>query len=70
MNKTKVFVVKFESQADHKVYFVNFESQQKNHQIICPGELVKYESQADVKVYFVKFESQATIKILAKNFPK
>lgn len=70
MTKTKIFIVKFESQADYKVFFVQFESQQKNHQIICPGELVKFESQADVKVYFVKFESQATIKILAKNFPK
>lgn len=66
----KVFIVKFESQADHKVCFVNHDSQQKNHQIIAGGQLVKYESQADVKVFIVKHESQATIKITQKNFPK
>jgi hypothetical protein len=66
----KVFIVKYESQADYKVYFVNYESQQKNHQIIAGGKLVQYESQADVKVFIVKYESQANIKILQKNFPK
>ncbi|MCK4344260.1 MAG: hypothetical protein KAX05_03160 [Bacteroidales bacterium] len=66
----KVFIVKYESKADYKVCFVNYESQQKNHQMIEGGKLVKYESQANVKVYIVKYESQADIKILHKNFPK
>ena len=66
----KVFIVKYESQADYKVYFVNYDSQQKNHQIIAGGKLVNYESQADCKVFIVKYESQATIKITRKNFPK
>ena len=66
----KIFIVKYESQADYKVYFVNYDSQQKNHQIIAGGKLVNYESQADCKVFIVKYESQATIKITRKNFPK
>jgi hypothetical protein len=69
-SKAKVFIVKYESQADHKVFFVDYDSQQKNHQIISPGELVGYESQANVKVFIVNYESQASIKILRKNFPK
>lgn len=69
-SKAKVFIVKYERQADHKVFFVDYDSQQKNQQIISPGELVDYESQADVKVFIVNYESQAGIKILRKNFPK
>ncbi len=69
MGKAKVFIVSYESQANHKVYFCDYESQQRNHQIISAGELVKYESQADIKVFIVQYESQATIKILRKNFP-
>jgi len=63
-------MVNYESQADYKVYFVDYESQQKNHQIIENGKLVDYESQADVKVFIVNYESQADIKILRKYFPK
>ncbi|OQA01693.1 MAG: hypothetical protein BWY70_00288 [Bacteroidetes bacterium ADurb.Bin408] len=66
----KVFIVKYESQADYTVFFVDYESKQKNHQIIAGGKLVNYESQADCKVFIVKYESQADIKILRKNFPK
>ena len=66
----KVFIVNYESQADYKVYFVDYESQQKNYQIIAGGNLVNYESQADVKVFIVNYESQADICIMRKNFPK
>lgn len=66
----RVFIVNYESQCDYKVFFCDYESQQKNHQIIIGGELVDYESQADVRVYIVNYESQANIKIMRKNFPK
>jgi hypothetical protein len=66
----KVYIVNYESQADYNVYFVEYESQQKNHQIIANGKLAEYESQADCKVYIVNYESQADIKILRKIFPK
>ena len=66
----KVYIVNYESQADYKVYFVDYESLQKNHQIIANGKLVDYESQADCKIFIVNYESQADIKILRKNFPK
>jgi hypothetical protein len=66
----KVFIVKYENQADYKVYFVDYESQQQNHQIIAGGKLVKYSNQADCKVFIVKYATQADIKILRKNFPK
>ena len=70
MATAKVYIVKYESQADYKVCFVNHESQQKNHQIISGGILVKHESQANIKLFIVKHESQADIKITQKNFPK
>jgi len=66
----KVFIVKYDSQADYKVCFVDYDSQQKNHQIIAGGKLVQYESQANVKVSIVKYPSQADILIMRKNFPK
>lgn len=69
-SKAKVFIVKYEHQADHNVFFVDYDHQQKNQQIISPGELVDYEHQAEIKVFIVKYPHQASIKILRKNFPK
>ncbi len=69
-SKARVFIVQYEGQADHKVFFVDYDSQEKNQQIISPGELVDYEGQADVKVFIVNYEGQASIKITRKNFPK
>ena len=66
----KVYIVNYDHQADHKVYFCDHDHQQKNHQIIAGGKLVNYDHQADVKVYIVNYDHQASIKILRKNFPK
>ena len=33
----KVFIVKYASEADYKVFFVDHHSEQKNHQIIARG---------------------------------
>jgi hypothetical protein len=60
----KVFIVNYQSQCDYKVYLCDYESQQKNHQI------VKYQSQADIKIFIVKYQSQADIIIHPKNLPK
>lgn len=67
---SKVFIVDREYQADHRVYFVEREYEQKNHKIISPGRLVAREYEAEIKVAIVDREYQATIKILRKNFPK
>lgn len=69
-SKAKVFIVNHDYRADHKVFFVDHDYQQKNHQIISPGELVNHDYQADVKVFIVSHDYQASIKILKKNFPK
>ena len=69
-SKAKVFIVKQAYQADHKVFFVDHEYQQQNHQIISPGELVDHEYQADVKIFIVDQAYKASIKITRKNFPK
>ena len=66
----KVFIVDYQSQADYKVFFVDYASHEHNHQIIANGKLVSYASQADCKVFIVDYASQADIKILRKNFPK
>ena len=68
--KAKIFIVDQEYKADRKVYFVDQAYQQKNAQIISPGELVRYDSQADIKVFIVDQEYKADIKITRKNFPK
>ena len=68
--KAKVFIVKYEYQADRKVYFVDYAYQEKNAQIISPGELVRYEYQADTKVFIVDHEYKADIKIMRKSFPQ
>ncbi|TAN48120.1 MAG: hypothetical protein EPN26_13005 [Rhodospirillales bacterium] len=68
--KAKVFIVKHDYKADHKVFFVDQEYQQQNEQIISPGELVDHDYQADIKVFIVNHAYQASIKILRKNFPK
>jgi hypothetical protein len=49
-----VHVVKFESQADVKVFVAKYESQ-ADVKIF----FVTYESQADLKVFFVRYDSQA-----------
>jgi hypothetical protein len=66
----KVNIVKYSSQADYKVCLVDYDSQQKNHQLIAGGKLVDYSSQADVKVCIVDYTSQADICITRKNLPK
>jgi len=66
----KVHIVKYNSEADYKVHFVDSNGQQKNHQIIAGGKLVQYASQADVKVAIVEYASQADICITRKNFPR
>ena len=66
----KVYLVDYKSQADYCVYFVDYPSQEKNHQIISGGKLVDYTSQADRKVIIVDYASQADICIMRKNFPR
>ena len=66
----KFFMVDYASQADYKVFFVDYSSQEKNEAIIANGKLVKYASQADCKVFIVDYASQADIQIMRKNFPK
>lgn len=68
--KAKVFIVKYDHQADHKVCFVEQDHQEKNAALINPGELVKNENQADVKVFIVSQDHQASILITHKHFPK
>ena len=69
MGKAKVFIVPQEYKAKYKVFFVDQSYQEKNAQLISPGELVKQEYQADVKVFIVDQEYKADIKIMHKNFP-
>jgi len=57
--------VKYESQCDLKVYFVDYDSR------ACEDGLwyfVKYDSQADKKLYFVEYESQADLKIFIVKY--
>lgn len=68
--KAKVYIVNHDYRADHKVYFVDHNYQEKNAQLICPGELVKFEHQADIKVFIVDHDYKATIKVTRKNFPR
>lgn len=67
---TKVCIVDQDYKADHKVYFVDNNYQQKNQQLISPGELVDHDYQANVKVFIVEQEYKADIKITRENFPK
>ncbi len=68
MSSPKVQIVDQEYQADHKVFLVNNDYQQKNHQLLLGGKLVT--SSPDLKVFITKQEYQASIKITHKNFPK
>ena len=49
-----------------KVFFVNYEHQEKNAQIIKGCKLADYEHQADCKVFIVDYEHQADINILRR----
>lgn len=68
MASPKVQIVNYESQANHKVFFVTHDSQQKNHQLLLGGKLVT--SSPELKVFIVKYASQASILITQKNFPR
>ncbi len=67
---TKVFIVDKESDCDFTIFFVDSESKQRNHSIICPGQLVKKERDAHFKLRIVDKESNALICILRRNFPR
>ena len=65
----KVFIVNQEYKAQYKVFFVNYEYQEKNAELLKGCKLVSQEYQADIKVFIVKYEYQANIKIMRKHFP-
>ena len=44
--KAKVFIVDHARDADHKVFFVDRDSQQKNQQLVSPGEIVSHSRDA------------------------
>lgn len=64
-----VWICDYPGRAKYKVYFVNYESQERNAAILKNCKLAKSEGQADIKVYIVQYEGQADIKIMRKNFP-
>lgn len=66
----KVYIVNYAHESDHKVFFCDYDHEQKNHQIISGGKLVKYALEADVKVFIVNYAHEASIKIRRNNFPK
>lgn len=66
----RVFITKYGHEADYKVFFVNYEHEQKNQQIIAGGKLVKYSHEADAKVFIVNYKHEADICIMRKNFAK
>ncbi|MDP6932598.1 MAG: hypothetical protein QGG40_06755 [Myxococcota bacterium] len=65
-----VYITKYESSADHKVYFTEYDGSQKAHQLIEGCKLTQYESSATFKVYITSYESSASIVIKRENFPK
>lgn len=66
--KAKVFIVSHKHEADHTVFFVSHLYQQKNHELVCPGELVAQKYQADIKVFVVAHAHEASIKVMRSNF--
>ena len=69
MTNGKVCIVNQEYKAQHKVYFVDRDSQEQNAELIKGCKLVNQEYQADVKVFIVNQEYKADIKITRKNVP-
>ncbi|MCH1534506.1 MAG: DUF6150 family protein, partial [Schleiferiaceae bacterium] len=74
LNAQTVYSVKYESQADVKVFVVDYESQadllvfKESYSSRAKGNdgnwfFVDYQSQADKSIYFVKYESQADLKV-------
>jgi hypothetical protein len=70
VSEARVFIAKYDYQADHKVFFVDQDYQEQNAQLITPGKLVQNDYDANVKVFIVDYEYQATIKITRGHFPK
>ena len=56
-----MIVVDYSSQADLKVYKVDYSSQVRGNEGLW--FFVDYSSQADKKIYFVEYSSQADLKI-------
>jgi len=70
MAEARVFITKFSNEAQFRVFLVDYESQEKNAQLISPGKLVQYASEANVRVFIVNYENEAQIKITRGHFPK
>lgn len=66
----EVYITKFPSEANYKVYFTDFPSEEKNIEIIKGCKLTNFPTSRAIKVYITKFSSEAQIKIMRKNFPK
>jgi len=64
----KVMLVNNSNEADHRVYIVQSDSEQRNHQLLLGARLVT--SSPDVKVMIVQSSNDADIWITSRNFPK
>jgi len=65
-----VYITKYEGQADWKVYFTDYEGEERNTELLRGCSLTSYENQASVTVYITDYESEATIVITRRNFPR
>jgi hypothetical protein len=68
MSGPKVMIVNNSNEADHRVFLVQSDSEQRNHQILLGGRLVT--SWPDLKVMLVGSSNEADIRISRRNFPK
>ncbi len=65
----KVYVTSYQSSADFLVYLTDYQSSERNEQIIEDCGLTNYASNADISVYLTNYQSSADIVIHRSDFP-
>ena len=66
----KVWIADNQWDAEYTVYFVDYEWDEKNAELIANGELVQNQWDANVKVFIVQNQWDAKILITRNKFPK
>jgi len=66
----KVYVTNYQSSADFLVFLTDYQSSERNEQIIEDCGLTSYASSADISVYLTNYQSSADIVIHHSDFPR
>ena len=66
----RIYITKYQSEADYKVYLTDVLSEERYAEILEGCRLTPSLGEADIKVYITQYISDADIIITRRKFPR